>query len=215
MCVLIKKKYPQNQKMEPSKIVQFINSSLLGIFAIYLIARGDIAWYVIFVPFISASKYFFLSQNEDKTIESNQWAHYLAWFLTTPVMLFLIFKLNNLPFIDSAIYIALNQLMIYSGYIAYTQKNEEQLWNWFTVGCLAFLPIVWQLVLFEEGIPLILLTLVTWSLYPIVWYLSHKDYMGNPLRNVFYSALDFTSKAGLVTLYLMEIGKLSIPGLKI
>ena len=201
--------------MESSKIVQFINASLLGIFAAYLIARGDIAWYVIFIPFISASKYFFLSQQEDKTIESNQWAHYLAWFLTTPVMLFLIFKLNNLPLIDSAIYIALNQLMIYSGYIAYTQKNQEKLWNWFTIGCLAFVPIVWQLLKFEEGIPLILLTLITWSLYPIIWYLSHKKLIENPMRNVFYSSLDFTSKAGLVTLYLIEIGKLSIPGLKI
>ncbi len=196
--------------MEPSKVVQFINSSLLGLFAIYLLARGDIAWYVTFIPLVSGLKYLFLSQSQDKTLDSNQWAHYLAWFLTTPVMLFLIFTLNNLSFVDSAIYIVLNQLMIASGYIAYQQKSKESLWNWFTLGCLAFVPIVWQLVQLEEGIPLILLTLITWSLYPIVWYLSYKEEIGIPLRNVAYSSLDFTSKAGLVALYLLEIGKLNL-----
>lgn len=194
--------------MEPSKIIQFINSSLLGVFAIYLMARGDIAWYVTFIPFVSAAKYLFISQQPDESLQSNQWAHYLAWFLTTPVMLFLIFKLNNYPVLDSAILLVLNQLMIYSGYIAYTQQDEKKLWDWFTLGCLAFLPIVYQLIQFEEGFSLILLTLITWSLYPIIWYLSHKQIVGIPVRNVFYSALDFTSKAGIVSLYLVETGKL-------
>ncbi len=196
--------------MEYSKVIQFVNSSLLACFAVYLMYRGDIPWYLIFIPAVSGLKYLFLSFSEDKTIESNQWAHYLAWFLTTPVMLFVIFKLNHLPFIDSAIYLALNQLMIASGYIAHNETSEQSLWNWFWLGCVAFLPIVWQLLQFEEGIPLILLTLITWSLYPIIWYLSHKGEIGIPLRNVGYSTLDFTSKAGLVTLYLIEIGKLNL-----
>lgn len=175
-------------------------------------ARGDIAWYVTFIPFVSAAKYLFLSQQGDQTLQSNQWAHYLAWFLTTPVMLFLIFSLNNYPAFASLILILLNQLMIYAGYIAYTQKDEKKLWDWFTLGCLAFLPIVYQLIQFEEGFSLVLLTLITWSLYPIVWYLSHKQIIEIPLRNVMYSGLDFTSKAGLVSLYLVEIGKLRVLG---
>lgn len=199
--------------MDYSKGVQFLNSSLLACFAIYLAYRGDIPWYVIFIPAISGLKYFFLSMSEDKDVNSNQWAHYLAWFLTTPVMLFLIFKLNHLPLLESGIYIALNQLMIASGYIAHTQTSEKSLWNWFTLGCLAFLPIVYQLLQFEEGLPLILLTLITWSLYPIIWFLSYKEEIGNSLRNVAYSTLDFTSKAGIVTLYLMEIGKLNLKNL--
>jgi bacteriorhodopsin len=183
---------------------------MLGIYAIYLIARGDIAWYITFVPLISAGKYLFLSQKPDAQLESNQWAHYLAWFLTTPVMLFLIFKLNNFPLLDASILIALNQLMIYSGYVAYTQKDKKKLWDWFTIGCLAFLPIVYQLIQFEEGFSLVLLTLITWSLYPVIWYLSHEKTISIPIRNVFYSALDFTSKAGLVTLYLIQTGKFSL-----
>jgi len=198
--------------MEPSKLVQFLNASILGIYAIYLMLRGDIEWYITFIPLVSASKYFFLSQNPDNTLESNQWAHYLAWFLTTPVMLYLIFKLNNFPLLDSSILLFLNQLMIYSGYVAYTQRNEKKLWDWFTIGCLAFLPIVYQLIQFEEGFSLVLLTLITWSLYPIIWYLSHKDIISIPIRNVFYSSLDFTSKAGLVTLYLIEVGKFKVLG---
>lgn len=198
--------------MEPSKLIQFLNASMLGIYTIYLIARRDIEWYIISIPLISASKYLFLSQKGDDTLEANQWAHYLAWFLTTPIMLYLIFKLNNYPILDSAILLLLNQLMIYSGYVAYTQKDEKKLWDWFIIGCLAFLPIVYQLIQFTEGFSLVLLTLITWSLYPIIWYLSHKKTIDIPIRNVLYSALDFTSKAGLVTLYLIEVGKFKILG---
>jgi bacteriorhodopsin len=196
--------------MEPSKYVQFLNASLLAIFSVYLLVRGDIPWYVTAIPLISSSKYFFLSQNQDTTKEKNQWSHYLAWFLTTPIMLYLIFSLNNFPLFETILYLILNAVMILAGYIATIQMEEKKLWDWFTLGCLAFVPIVLQLLEFEEGIPLVLLTLCTWTLYPIIWFLSYTNDISIAMRNVGYSSLDFTSKAGLVFLYLVEIGKFKL-----
>lgn len=193
------------------KIIQGTNSSLLGLFALYLIARGDISPWIISIPAISAIKYVYLSNRPDRYVDENQWAHYLAWFLTTPVMLWLIFSLNNLPFLTGFILIILNQIMIATGYLAAEEKDHKKSLDMFTLGCLAFLPIVYELIRMEKGWGMIIITLFTWSLYPFVWYASRENLMDIPLRNVFYSSLDFTSKAGLIVAYLFEVGKLKIP----
>lgn len=187
--------------MEISKQIQGLNAGLLGIFSAYLIGRGDVGAEVIAIPAISTSKYVLLSTTKESTSE---WAHYLSWFLTTPIMLYLIFSLNNMAFNRMAVLIAMNQLMIASGYMA----EGKDAWFWFIGGCFAFLPILYELALLEKGIPLIVLTLVTWSLYPVVWALFHKKLITPSSRNISYSFLDFTSKAGLVTLYLIEKGLL-------
>lgn len=193
------------------KIIQATNSSLLGVLAIYLVLRSDISPWVISIPAISAIKYVYLSSRPDRYVDENQWAHYLAWFLTTPVMLWLIFSINNLPFLTQAILILLNQVMIATGYFAAEEKDDKKSFDIFILGCLAFLPIVYELLRLEKGWGMIIITLFTWSLYPFVWYASRANLMDIPLRNVFYSSLDFTSKAGLIVAYLFETGKLKIP----
>ena len=193
------------------KIIQGINSSLLGFFALYLIARGDISPWIISIPAISASKYIYLSNRPDTYVDENQWAHYLAWFLTTPVMLWLIFSLNSIPFITAIILIILNQIMIATGYLAAEEKDDKKSFDIFVLGCLAFIPIVYELIRLEKGWGMILITLITWSLYPFVWYASRTNLMTIPVRNISYSFLDFTSKAGLIVAYLLEIGKLKLP----
>jgi bacteriorhodopsin len=187
--------------MEISKQIQGLNAGLLGLFSAYLIGRGDVGVEVIAIPAISTSKYVLLSNTKGS---DTQWTHYLSWFLTTPIMLYLIFSLNNMPFNRMAVLIAMNQLMIAAGYMA----EGKDPWFWFIGGCFAFLPILYELAILEKGIPLIVLTLVTWSLYPIVWALFHKKLITWSSRNISYSFLDFTSKAGLVTLYLIEKGLL-------
>lgn len=194
--------------MEPSKIIQGINSAALGVLSMYLIGRGDIDPLLITVPAISSSKYLLMSFTPDISETSSQWAHYLAWFLTTPVMLWLIFSLNSLPIFTVILILLLNQLMIVSGYLASMEPSDEKALEWFLLGCFAFLPIVYQLLLLSKGFTLVALTLVTWSCYPIIWYLTRKETITIPQRNIGYSILDFTSKAGLVILYLLEIGKL-------
>lgn len=193
------------------KIIQGTNSSLLGLFALYLIARGDISPWIVSIPAISATKYIYLSNKPDTYIDENQWAHYLAWFLTTPVMLWLIFSLNDLPFVNGLILIILNQIMIATGYLAAEENDDSKSFDIFILGCLAFIPIVYQLLSFQKGWSMILITLITWSLYPFVWYASRTNLMTIPARNVSYSFLDFSSKAGLIVAYLLEIGKLKLP----
>ena len=192
------------------KTIQATNAGLLGLFSAYLISRGDVQPYVTAIPAISALKYIFMSSTKDVEKKTAQWAHYVSWFLTTPIMLYLIFSLNNLPLVTMGVLIALNQLMIVAGWFASISKDEKDAWNWFAVGCFAFLPIVYELLTFAKGYSLIVLTLVTWSLYPVVWYLSKKDMIDTSARNISYSFLDFTSKAGLVVLYLNETGKLKL-----
>lgn len=201
---------PPHREMDYSKTIQKTNSALLGIFTTYLLARGDIGTEVVSVPFISSAKYLFLSGEKDTTLDTNQWAHYVAWFLTTPVMLWIIFRYNNLPLSTIIPLLFVNQIMIVSGYLAGIQATQADMWNWFGLGCLAFLPLVFQLLLLTKGLPMIFLTLATWSLYPVAWALPRLNLISLPTRNVIYSILDFTSKAGLVLLYLFETGKLKL-----
>jgi len=193
--------------MSMASTVKLTNAILMGLFASTLAIKGE-SLPLIAIPAISASKYAYIYKSPD---EVKQKAHYLSWFLTTPIMLWLIFSLNKLPFYMMAVLIALNQLMILSGYLASVATEETLVWRWFWIGCLAFLPIIYQLLQFSEGFALVLLTLVTWSAYPVVWYLSKKNLMNDDIRDISYSVLDFTSKVGLVLLYLAEVGRLKLP----
>jgi len=181
--------------------VKLANASMLGIFSVYLISRG-VSPAVIAIPAISCLKYVYLSSDQ-RAIKQN--AHYLSWFLTTPIMLWLIFSLNHLSLKTTTLMILLNQLMIVSGYFAAVATTEKDTWNWFYLGCFAFLPIVYQLLQFSEGLALVFLTLVTWSAYPVVWWADKKKLISEDTRDVSYSVLDFTSKVGIVLLYLREL----------
>ena len=193
--------------MSAATQIKLTNSVLMGVFSVWLLLKGE-SPALIAIPAISATKYAYIYNNQDA---NKQNAHYLSWFLTTPIMLWLIFSLNKLPIDKTAILIALNQLMIVSGYIAATAKKETDIWRWFIIGCLAFIPIIYQLIQFSEGLALIILTLIAWSAYPIVWYLDKKNLIDADTRDVSYSVLDFTAKVGIVLLYLVEVGKLKLP----
>jgi len=184
--------------------VKLANASMLGIFSLYLIGRG-VSPAVIAIPAISSLKYVYLSGSESP---DRQKAHYLSWFLTTPIMLWLIFSLNHLSLETTTLMIFLNQLMIASGYFAAVdleKGNEKSAWNWFWLGCFAFLPIIYQLLQFSDGLPLVALTLATWSAYPVVWWADAEKLISTDTRDISYSFLDLTSKAGIVLLYLREL----------
>lgn len=187
--------------------IKLTNSVLMAAFAAWLLIQGENPA-LIAIPAISASKYAYIYNSQDA---KKQESHYLSWFLTTPIMLWLIFSLNKLPLDKTVVLIAMNQLMIASGYFAATAKKESDVWRWFWIGCLAFIPIIIQLLSFSQALPLIVLTLITWSMYPVVWYGSKKNLITDDARDISYSALDFTSKVGIVLLYLVEVGRLKAP----
>lgn len=187
--------------------IKLANASLLAVFSLYLIAKG-ISPFIVAISGISCLKYLYLSASQSP---DRQKAHYLSWFLTTPIMLWLIFDLNNLSLESTTLMILLNQLMIAAGYFAAVDLDKgdrESMWRWFWLGCFAFLPIVYQLLLFSEGLALIVLTLVTWSAYPLVWWADAEKLINTDIRDVSYSFLDLTSKVGLVFLYLLELKKI-------
>jgi bacteriorhodopsin len=187
--------------------IKLTNSLTMGLFSVLLVLHGE-SPALVAIPGISSLKYAYIYNNQDA---DKQKSHYLSWFLTTPIMLWLIFSLNKLPLDKSVILLALNQLMIASGYFAATATTDTTVWRWFWIGCLAFIPIIVQLLRFSNALPLIILTLITWSVYPVVWYLSKKNLITDDTRDISYSILDFTSKVGIVLLYLVEVGKLKIP----
>ena len=193
--------------MSVASQIKLTNSLTMGIFSSWLLYQGE-SPALAAIPGISSLKYAYIYNNQDI---DKQKAHYLSWFLTTPIMLWLIFSLNKLPVDKTVILIAMNQLMIASGYYAAIATTDLEVWRWFWIGCLAFIPIIVQLLHFSEGLPLVALTLLTWSAYPIVWYLSKKNLITDDARDISYSVLDFTSKVGIVLLYLVEVGKLKLP----
>lgn len=195
--------------MRVASTVKFTNATLMGLFSVFLAMKGESAA-LIAIPGISALKYAYIHGSPD---EEKQKAHYLSWFLTTPIMLWLIFSLNKLPVDKMTILLVLNQLMIVAGYLASIVKRDSDIWRWFWIGCLAFIPIIYQLLQFSEGFALVLLTLITWSAYPVVWYLSKKNLIDDEIRDISYAILDFTSKVGIVLLYLYEVGRLKLPSI--
>lgn len=194
-------------RMSTATQIKLTNSLTMGLFSVWLLLRGE-SPALVAIPGISSLKYAYIYNNQDA---DKQKSHYLAWFLTTPIMLFLIFSLNSVSIDKTVILLALNQLMIASGYFATIATTDKNIWRWFWIGCLAFIPIVVELLRFSKGLPLIILTLITWSAYPVVWYLSKKNLITDDTRDISYSILDFTSKVGIVLLYLVEVGKLKIP----
>jgi hypothetical protein len=98
--------------------------------------------------------------------------------------------------------------MIITGYLGAIEKDDAKAMEFFILGCLAFLPILYYLSQLNEGLALIILTLVTWSAYPVVWWLDKRSMIDKPTRDISYSTLDFTSKVGIVVLYLLETGRL-------
>ena len=65
---------------------------------------------------------------------------------------------------------------------------------------IAFIPIVYFLWNLKEKKHAVILTLVLWSLYPIVWYAKEENKIDSTKENVAYSIMDVIAKVGLVTL---------------
>lgn len=95
--------------------------------------------------------------------------------------------------------IAINTLMIWSGYKGMKSTNRDERRKWFVLGCLAFIPIIWTLskIPFTAAIGL---TLVMWILYPIVWLASEESLITGKTATITYAGMDVITKVGLVWL---------------
>jgi hypothetical protein len=123
---------------------------------------------------------------------------YSDWAVTTPLMLFVILRANRFPLQLIAAAVAADLTMIYFGYRAVRERNNERKLMFFWTSCLAFLPILYLLFKCNYTKNAKFLTLGVWLLYPILWYLNEKHVCSNTFTVSMYAIMDVLAKVGLV-----------------
>lgn len=110
------------------------------------------------------------------------WARYVDWAITTPLLLLDLAFLAGLNGASILVTIVADLVMVLTGLFATYGHNKTQKWGWYTMACVGFLVVVYQLavggrktVLTKDSktakfySALGLFTLIVWSAYPVVW----------------------------------------------
>lgn len=72
------------------------------------------------------------------------WVRYVNWLLTTPLLLFNIALLGNMNGANLSVAVAADLVMFVAG-LAASFARHEQRWVWFTIVCIAFLTVGYQI----------------------------------------------------------------------
>ena len=128
---------------------------------------------------------------------------YTDWALTTPLMLAAILSTNNVGAATLLGVVALDLIMIATGYLGATATDEATKLGMFGLGCLALGPILYTLYSLKKAKYAIYLTILLWSLYPVVWYLDEESHINKSTTTIAYSYMDVIAKSGLV--YFLQI----------
>jgi bacteriorhodopsin len=110
------------------------------------------------------------------------WARYVDWSLTTPLLLLDLSFLAGLDGASILVAVVADLIMVLTGLFAAFGSNGGQKWGYYAIACIAYLVIVWQLVVggrravsTKDNKTAKLFaaiggfTLILWTLYPIVW----------------------------------------------
>lgn len=110
------------------------------------------------------------------------WARYIDWSLTTPLLLLDLAFLAGMDGASILVAIVADVIMVLLGLFAAFGKNDGQKWGYYAIACVAYLVIVYQLVISGRRAALTKnnataklfasiggFTLILWTLYPIVW----------------------------------------------
>jgi len=110
------------------------------------------------------------------------WARYVDWALTTPLLLMDLAFLAGMNGADILVTVVADLIMVLLGLFAAFGATDGQKWGWYTMACVAYLVVVYQLVvsgrrsvMAKSGNTAKLFasiggfTLILWTLYPVVW----------------------------------------------
>ncbi|KAI9047339.1 hypothetical protein LZ554_008786 [Drepanopeziza brunnea f. sp. 'monogermtubi'] len=110
------------------------------------------------------------------------WARYVDWVVTTPLLLLDLAFLAGLNGANILVVIVADILMVLLGLFAAFGKSDGQKWGYYAMACIAYLVVVYQLVIpgrravaAKDGKTAQLFasigafTLILWTLYPVVW----------------------------------------------
>jgi len=179
---------------DPVIISQTIAVSFLFISFAFLLF-SDTPW-ISLIPGIAAWAYWNMLRDEAHI----EYYRYIDWSLTTPLMLLALFVVNKLSNTKIIGLLILDLLMIGTGYVGSQESDPKKRNILFGLGCLALLPILYELFKAKRAKYAIYLTVCLWTLYPIVWYLDESKTITKTVSNTSYSFMDVIAKVGLVNL---------------
>jgi bacteriorhodopsin len=111
------------------------------------------------------------------------WARYVDWSITTPLLLLDLCLLAGIDGAHTLMAIVADLIMILTGlFAAYGRERTVQKWGWYTIGCIAYLFVIWHVAVHGSKLvkakggratklfgSLAAFTLILWTIYPIVW----------------------------------------------
>lgn len=109
------------------------------------------------------------------------WARYVDWSVTTPLLLLDLCLLAGMAGGNILIAIIADVIMILTGlFAAFGAEDSPQKWGWYTIACIAYLVVVWQLVVHGRSTAMAKggkvgnfyaaiggFTLLIWTVYPM------------------------------------------------
>jgi len=137
------------------------------------------------------------------------YARYIDWAITTPLLLLDLCLLAGVDGAHTLMAIVADLIMILTGlFAAYGKENTAQKWGWYTIGCVAYLFVIWHVAINGGRVArarsnsvgklfgsLAAFTLILWTIYPIVWGAADgARKVGVDSEIVAYAILDVLAK---------------------
>ena len=179
---------------DPVQIAQTIAFSFLFISFAFLIFSKE-PW-IALIPGIAALAYYMMIRDRMR-IEQYRYAD---WILTSPLMLLAILVTNNASLSTITGTLGADIVMILSSFFGAQASSDTLKMGLFSVGCIAFIHILYILSTMKKAKYAVLLMISMWILYPILRIVDEKALITKDNANITYSVMDVVAKVGLVNL---------------
>jgi len=179
---------------DPAAISQTIAFSALFVTAVVTLFQGT-PWLAV-IPGVAAVAYYKML-NDPTNVKKYRYAD---WAITTPIMLTAILLANKNPIGLISVMAIADLVMILAGYMGTQTTDDEKMFKYFCLSCLAFLPILYILAIQKGNPSAVYLTLGVWLLYPVIYYLKEINMTTEENTTIYYSVMDMIAKIGIVHL---------------
>ncbi|TKA69797.1 hypothetical protein B0A55_06464 [Friedmanniomyces simplex] len=137
------------------------------------------------------------------------WARYVDWTLTTPLLLLDLSLLAGLSGGVILMTMVADVIMILTGlFAAFGTEDTPQKWGWYAIACIAYLVVIWHLVVHGRAMAMSKggkvgnffaaiggFTLIIWTVYPIIWGIADGSRNMNVDEEIIaYAVLDILAK---------------------
>lgn len=136
------------------------------------------------------------------------WARYVDWAITTPLLLVDLMLLAGINGGVMFMAIVADLVMILTGLFAAYGQTSTQKWGWYAIACIAYLVIIWHVVVhgrvvaFAKGsnvgkffAAISGYTFLLWTAYPIVWGIADGSRIATVDQEIIaYAVLDILAK---------------------